>query len=63
MTLRDVLEYRAADSDVISLSLDDMPRECRAIYARPFGVSQWGYYAGEFYFDAAYRASHTGGSS
>lgn len=61
MSLRDVLEYRAADSDVVSLSLDDMPREYRTIYARPWGATEWGYYAGEMYWDAAYRASHGGG--
>lgn len=51
MTLRDVLEYRAADSDTITLSLDDIPRHARTIYSRPWGAQQWGYHSGELYWD------------
>lgn len=60
MTLRDVLEYRAADTTRIVFSEDDLPGEAWAgtVYSRPFGASQWGYHSGEFYFDRAYKASH-----
>jgi hypothetical protein len=58
MSLRDVLEYRAADTDEIVFSLDDAPRDPRALYSRPFGAEQWGWHSGEFYFDTAYKESH-----
>lgn len=58
MTLRDVLEYRAADSDVISMSRDDIAPAPRTLYSRPWGSTQWGYHSGEMYWDAAYVASH-----
>jgi hypothetical protein len=58
MSMRDVLEYRAADSDVVSMSLDDLPRTARTFYARPWGETEWGYLSGEMYWDEAYSASH-----
>lgn len=58
MSLRDVLEYRVADSTIISLSLDDMPRDPSTLYSRPWGATQWGYHSGEMYFDAEYKRSH-----
>lgn len=61
MTLRDVLEFRAADSDTISMSIDDIPTGWRTIYSRPWGSWEWGYHSGEMYWDAAYVASHEEG--
>lgn len=58
MSLRDVLEYRAADAETIVFDLADVPRDARTVYARPFGVTQWGYHSGEMHWDDAYRASH-----
>lgn len=59
MSLRDVLEYRAADSGVISLSEDDMPRDGDVtIYARPWGATQWGYHSGPMRWDDEYHRSH-----
>jgi hypothetical protein len=60
MSLRDVLEYRAADTGQIVFDMVDVPIEYRALYSRPFGAQQWGWHSGEFYFDAAYKASHEG---
>jgi hypothetical protein len=58
MSLRDVLEYRRANTATIVFALADLPAGDPTIYARPFGAQQWGYYSGPFEFDAEYKASH-----
>lgn len=58
MSLRDILEFRAADDAKVAFSTLDLTPSARTIYARPFGESQWGYYSGEMYWDPAYKASH-----
>lgn len=60
MSLRDILEFRAADNSTVTFSLEDVPRDAGTVYARPFGEHQWGYYSGDMYWDAAYKASHEG---
>lgn len=62
MTLRGVLEYRLADDERTYFALEDLPSHDpeRALYSRLFGSTAWGWYSGEFYFDAEYKASHEG---
>jgi hypothetical protein len=60
MSLRDVLEYRAAGTADIVFDLGELPRDVdqQTVYARPFGATEWGWYSGPFVFDADYLASH-----